>query len=184
MSLRHILLGLLKEPHSGYDLKKQFDRSLRNFWRAELSQIYPLLQKMETEGLLSSRASESDIGPTRRVYKRTARGRRALLDWLNDGPVVNSERIEYLAQTYFLAELEDDDAILRFLEELRDYLSDRLETLERIATGWAADDPAYPDELDDENFYAQLTLDLGLRRIKATVDWCNASMRRLKDRRQ
>jgi len=53
MSLRHIMLGMLREPHSGYDLKKGFDRSLRNFWRAELSQIYPLLQKMDDEGLLS-----------------------------------------------------------------------------------------------------------------------------------
>ena len=32
MSLKHIMLGMLREPHSGYDLKKMFDGSLRNFW--------------------------------------------------------------------------------------------------------------------------------------------------------
>ena len=37
MSLKHIMLGMLREPHSGYDIKKQFEKSLKNFWRAELS---------------------------------------------------------------------------------------------------------------------------------------------------
>ena len=67
MSLKHIMLGILREPYSGDDLKKRFDKSLRSFWRAELSQIYPLLQMMEKEGFLSSKSDESDIGPTRRV---------------------------------------------------------------------------------------------------------------------
>ncbi len=47
MSLQHILLGLLREPASGYDLKAYFDKSVRYFWAAELSQIYPTLQRME-----------------------------------------------------------------------------------------------------------------------------------------
>lgn len=179
MSLKHILLGLLDKPHSGYDLKKMFDQSLRNFWRAELSQIYPLLQRMEDEGLLSSRASESAIGPTRREYRRTARGRRELLGWLDEGPVVGTERIEYLAQTYFLAELASSDKARAFLESLRDYIAERLHSLESIERGWRADDPRYPDALPDDDFFAQLTLDLGLRRMRATLDWCDESIRRL-----
>ena len=82
MSLRHIMLGMLREPSSGYDIRKRFEKSVGNFWRAELSQIYPLLQKMEGEGLLRSKAGQSDIGPTRRVYKRTASGLRELRDWI------------------------------------------------------------------------------------------------------
>ena len=52
MSLQHILLGLLREPASGYDLKAYFDSSVRYFWAAELSQIYPTLQRMEKSGRL------------------------------------------------------------------------------------------------------------------------------------
>ena len=88
MSLRHLLLGLLESPASGYDLKKQFDQSLRNFWHAELSQIYPQLQKLEDEGFVSSRHEDSPSGPPRRVYRRSARGRRELLDWLRAGPEI------------------------------------------------------------------------------------------------
>ena len=47
MSLRHALLGLLAEhPASGYELTKQFERSLAHVWSAKHSQIYPELAKM------------------------------------------------------------------------------------------------------------------------------------------
>ena len=184
MSLRHILLGMLSEPHSGYDLKKQFDQSLRNFWRAELSQIYPLLQRMENDGLLASRDAESDIGPTRRVYRRTAKGRRELHEWLNAGPVVGVERIEYLAQTFFLAQLDSPDGAIAFMESLRDYLAERFEHLENVEKSWRSDDPRYPDALPDEDFYPQLTLDLGIARMRASLDWCDRSIARMTERRK
>lgn len=184
MSLKHILLGMLAEPHSGYDLKKQFDQSLRNFWRAELSQIYPLLQRMQNDGLLSSRDAESDIGPTRRVYRRTAKGRRELHDWLNAGPVVGVERIEYLAQTYFLAQLDTPDEAIAFMESLRDYVAERLEHLQHVEKGWRGDDPRYPDALPDEDFYPQLTLDLGIARMRGTLEWCERSIARIRARRK
>ncbi len=183
MSLKHILLGMLAEPHSGYDLKKQFDQSLRNFWRAELSQIYPLLQRMENDGLLSSRDAASEIGPTRRVYRRTAKGRRELHEWLNAGPVVGVERIEYLAQTFFLAQLDTPDEAIAFMESLRDYVAERLEHLENVERGWSADDPRYPDALPDEDFYPQLTLDLGIARMRGTLDWCERAIERINARR-
>ncbi|MYK68861.1 MAG: PadR family transcriptional regulator, partial [Gammaproteobacteria bacterium] len=44
MSLDHILLGLLRDPATGYDLKSAFSERIRHFWSAELSQIYPALK--------------------------------------------------------------------------------------------------------------------------------------------
>ena len=184
MSLKHIMLGMLREPHSGYDIKKKFDQSLRNFWRAELSQIYPTLQKMEDDGLLQSEVSESAIGPTRRMYKRSAAGREALRNWLQDGPTVGTEKLTYLAQVYFLANLDDDDKVLEFMQELRQYMVDWLHQLEAAEKGWSNDDPRYPDELPDEQFYPQLTLDLGLSVVKARIDWCDRSIERIRSRRQ
>ncbi len=98
MSLKHIMLGMLGDPCSGYDIKKNFERSMQNFWHAELSQIYPMLQKMQDEGLLTSKAGASSSGPTRRVYERTAAGLSELQAWLLGGPTLGTERIGYLAQ--------------------------------------------------------------------------------------
>lgn len=179
MSLKHILLGLLHEPASGYDVKKKFDRSLRNFWRAELSQIYPQLQKLEHAGLVTSRQVASDRGPARIEYRVTEAGRDELRDWVADGPTVGTERIPYLAQMYFLAELNDSRASYSFVKRLHSYASAWLASLKAIEAGWASDDPRYPNELPDEDFYPQLTLDFGIRRVSATIEWCEDALQRI-----
>lgn len=183
MSLRHILLGMLAEPHSGYDLKKEFNRSLRNFWNAELSQIYPQLQKLEKDGLLSSKLVASSAGPPRRVYRQTARGRSELLSWLTDGPRVGEERIAYLAQVFFLGELPNPDEAIAFMQELRDHMVAWLESLRAAEAEWRASDPRYPDALPDEEFFPQLTLALGLKKVAANVEWCDECIARLVARR-
>lgn len=183
MSLKHILLGLLHEPASGYDVKKKFDRSLRNFWRAELSQIYPQLQKLQQAGLLTSREVASDRGPSRVEYRVTPAGRDELRDWVANGPTVGTERIPYLAQMYFLAELGDADAAYSFVKRLHNYASAWLASLKAIEAGWATDDPRYPDDLPDADFYPQLTLDFGIRRVSATVEWCEDTLRRIDARK-
>lgn len=182
MSLKHILLGMLAEPHSGYDLKKEFDESLRNFWHAELSQIYPQLQKLENDGLLTSRQQASSEGPPRRVYRRSAKGRRELLKWLRAGPQIGKERMSYLAQVYFLPEFDDPDEALTFMHALRDGIAARLAKLENIESEWSSCDPQYPDELPDNDFHAQLTLSLGLKRLAASLEWCDASINRMQAR--
>ncbi|MDH3665049.1 MAG: PadR family transcriptional regulator [Alphaproteobacteria bacterium] len=182
MSLRHILLGMLSRPHSGYDLKKQFNQSLRNFWNAELSQIYPQLQKLEKDGLLTSKQIASSNGPPRRVYTRSDKGRRELLSWLANGPNVGEERISYLAQVFFLSELTDTAAAIRFMQELRDHMMSWLESLQEVERRWQAEDPRYPDALADEDFYPQLTLALGLRKVRCNLDWCDECIARLKRR--
>jgi PadR family transcriptional regulator AphA len=183
LSLKHIMLGMLREPHSGYDIKKRFEKSLNSFWRAELSQIYPLLQKMEHEGLLSSKEGASDIGPTRRVYHRSAEGKRELEAWLIGGPTLGRERIGYLAQIYFLANLRDDDKAIAFIQELRTYMVDCLATLESTELEWRANDPRYPDALPDEDFYPQLTLDMGLTKLRGNIEWCDRSIARIRARK-
>ena len=176
------MLGMLAEPRSGYDIKKRFDESLRNFWRAELSQIYPLLQRMESDGLLKSRAGASDIGPTRRVYRRTAKGKRELLAWLANGPTVGTEKIGYLSQVFFLGQLESYEDATRFFEDLRTHMQEWKNGLQQIEDEWRRNDPRFPNSLPDDEFYQLLTLQFGLSRIQAVVDWCDQSLKTIQTR--
>ena len=182
MSLRHILLGLAERECSGYDVKKEFDTSLRNFWRAELSQIYPQLQKLEKDGLLTSEQADSDQGPQRILYHRTSAGEAELKQWLEAGPVLGTERIAFLAQTYFLHELDNDEQRLEFMTQLRDHFAARLEHLQKIYDGWSAHYAHFPDDLPDDEFYPYLTLSCGLRRIGATLEWCDETIGRIAKR--
>ena len=184
MSLPHILLGMLAEPQSGYDLKKQFGESLQHFWHAELSQIYPTLKRLERDGLVTSRPGESRAGPPRRVYRRSAKGRRHLLEWLKAGPVTGTERIGYMAQVFFLSEAGDDDVALEFFTQLREHMAGWLGVLQDAERQWAAGDPRYPDDLPDDAFYQQLTLALGIRKVQANLDWCEDTLARLAARQR
>ena len=182
MSLDHILLGILRTPSSGYEIKQQFDRVFSHFWVADLPQIYRTLNRMEGEGWLTASAAASNKGPERRVYRVTAAGKRALKKWLSTSPTIATERIEYLAQTYFLGALEDDHAALAFMRELRGVLARELAVLQGIAEGWAAADPSYPDFADRDDFYAHFTLDLGLNKLATKVAWADRCIARIESR--
>ena len=182
MSLDHVLLGILRTPASGYEIKQQFDRVFSHFWAADLPQIYRTLNRMERDGWLVASAVASEKGPERRVYRITAAGKRALRKWLTTAPTIATERIEYLAQTFFLGALEDDAAALSFMRELRGVLAAELAVLEGIATGWAAEDPTYPDCADRDDFYAQLTLDLGLHKLATKLAWVDRCLARIERR--
>jgi PadR family transcriptional regulator, regulatory protein AphA len=182
MSLDHILLGILRSPASGYQIKQHFDQVFSHFWATDLPQIYRTLNRMEKEGLLRVHEAPSERGPSRRVYQLTGSGRTALREWLTTAPTLASERIGFLAQTYFLGALEDDRKALDFMHGLRAELERELNILQGIARGWAAEDLGYPDCADRDDFYAQLTLDLGIQKLTTQAAWASRCIRRIEDR--
>src|SRR5688572_7542021 len=114
MSLEHILLGMLPRPASGYDLRRSFTTGTKFFWSAELSQLYPALERMEKRGWLRSRKLPPDKGPPRRVYERTSEGKKELLRWLATGPHLDTQRLAYVGQLLFLHEADDPSQTLDF----------------------------------------------------------------------
>jgi len=181
VSLDHILLGILRTPASGYEIKGQFDEVFSHFWAADLPQIYRTLNRMEREGLLSVTREPSDRGPDRRVYQNTPAGGAALREWLTTAPTLATERIGFLAQTFFQGAVGDRDA-LQFMRQLRDEFERELNVLQAIARDWQAREPDYPDLADAEAFYAQLTLDLGLTKLTTKVAWAARCIRRIEQR--
>jgi PadR family transcriptional regulator AphA len=172
MSLKHILLGLLREPATGYDLKKAFDESLQHFWNAKLSQIYPSLQRMEKDGLLKSKMLPSAKGPPRRVYRRTPEGQVELQNWLRK-PILADLRLHYLAQIFFMDELGELDQTHSFFLDLRQSFAQLLETYIAIERQLAMEYPGLPDVVDPEIFYPYLTLRYGTLRLRANLTWCD-----------
>ena len=184
MSLQHILLGMLDTPTSGYDLKKKFNQSLAHFWAAELSQIYPLLSRMEQQGLLTSTRRASDKGPPRKTYQRTAAGTHALKKWLAGGPSFNQERRHNVAQVFFLSALNSKDDALAFMAAFRKRAKERLAALQAVDAFWMTQANDFPDGLSDKDFYPQMTLDLGIRISTTQVEWCNEQIKRIKKTRR
>lgn len=67
MALDHaILVSLLEQPGSGYELARRFERSIGYFWTATHQQIYRVLGRMVGDGLLLVREVEQQGYRTRR----------------------------------------------------------------------------------------------------------------------
>jgi DNA-binding PadR family transcriptional regulator len=86
----YAVLGLLSFDRelSGYDLKKWADSSLRFFyWSPAVSQIYGELKRLDKLGYVSSREVPQDELRNKRVYRLTAKGRDALVAWIEQEEV-------------------------------------------------------------------------------------------------
>jgi len=182
VSLEHLLIGLLREPASGYDLKTLFDGRIHYFWAAELSQIYPTLQNLERKGLLRSRRAESKRGPGRRLYQTTPAGHRALREWLENETGLGADRITYLARLYLMDELADLQGTLQYLTHLRDQFARNLSALEAIEREWQERESKDPDYLNARMFHIFLTLRNGVCMLSARVNWCEECIRSVRNR--
>ncbi|MCG8526433.1 MAG: PadR family transcriptional regulator [Opitutales bacterium] len=81
-----VLLALREEEY-GYSLRgKMQDVGLD----IEESTLYPLIRRLETQGLLSSHWSETDGGRKRRYYKTSEAGLRILEDLLSELESINT----------------------------------------------------------------------------------------------
>ena len=73
-----ILKVLSQKPNYGYEIVKQVNESADNFFVWQEGTIYPLLRKMEKEGLLRSQWESAGKNRKRKYYYITARGREAI----------------------------------------------------------------------------------------------------------
>lgn len=80
----YIVLGVLNAAGEStpYELKQGVAVSLGNFWSLQHAQLYSEPERLAAAGYLTERREEG--GRRRRHYKITAKGRRALADWLKE----------------------------------------------------------------------------------------------------
>jgi DNA-binding PadR family transcriptional regulator len=92
----YAILGLLAvKPWTTHELVQQVERSLRRIWPRAQSKLYEEPKKLVAHGY--ARATDDSVGRRRRTrYTITAKGRRALVAWLQepgDGPILEFEQL-------------------------------------------------------------------------------------------
>lgn len=104
MSLRHALLALIESgPLTGYDLAQKFEHTIEYVWRANHSQIYPELRKLEEAGLISPEILQrsENSRSTKIAYHLTSAGRAELTRWVEIvGPQPRVREPQYLKALY------------------------------------------------------------------------------------
>lgn len=133
MKLERILLGLinLHPSVSGYELRAIINKSTGYFFTAALSQIYPALRALSTDGLITYEVEPLVGKQDRKVYAITADGLKALTAWLRE-PLelersLNAFREFLLKLTFF--GIMDDRSILAHLNAGLDHFESERDRL-------------------------------------------------------
>ena len=76
-----LILGMVaRAPGYGYQIIKQINEEADGLFSWREGTIYPVLHKLEQEGLVSSKWEIADTGRKRKYYHLTKPGRKALTD--------------------------------------------------------------------------------------------------------
>jgi PadR family transcriptional regulator PadR len=78
-STQLLVLSLLaQEPMYGYQIAKELERRSEGYFDFKEGTLYPLLHRMEKEGLLRGEWQVVEKGPSRKYYSITPEGRKVL----------------------------------------------------------------------------------------------------------
>jgi PadR family transcriptional regulator, regulatory protein AphA len=165
------VLGLLAfGERSGYDLARLAEESVAHIWTPSRSQIYKVLPRLVAAGLAQMRPIEQERRPDKALYKLTARGRRALRDWLDE---VEDEpaggRVVFPLKLFF-CDFASRKTALAQLAAYRAFLARRLDQYEQLE----------PDAEASQHQFTYHTLLHGLTRVRATLGWIDETIAMLK----
>jgi DNA-binding PadR family transcriptional regulator len=167
--MKHAILGfLVDQPMHGYELKRKLSPALPRERRLNDGVLYPLLRRMEEEGLLRKKSERSESGRDRNVFYATARGRREFDRWLRSSDEEADDAKydflvghPFLTKCLFFARLEPGEVRHKLTAQLEES-TQKLKTFQAIRDGMVARnvDP-----------YRIAVLDLGIAQQKERLRW-------------
>ena len=169
MSLKNTILGILiDKPRHGYELKQALSPALPRQRLMNDGILYPLLARMEKEGLVRSTIEPGDGRPDRRVFEPTDAGRQAFFDWLR-GLAFEEDEVSYdfflghpfLAKCMFFKHLSREEIRAKLGTQMETAAA-KLEAFYRIREGMA-ERGVYPMRI--------AILDLGVAQQREKIRW-------------
>lgn len=177
MALAHaILVALLDQPQTGYDLGKRFQKTVGHFWKSSHQQIYQELHRMEEAGWLESETVDQTDRPTRIVYALTRSGRDALHAWAAQPTYAPSIREELVVKLFALGHL-DPASLLSEVGRRREDHRDRLRRYEAMMAEHYPD----PARLPQRKRGRYLGLRMGILNEQAMLQWCDEALGMLQE---
>ena len=165
--LKYAILGLLnRKSMTGYDISKEFNFQIAEFWNAKHSQVYPELKKLVNEGLIIFDIEISGDILEKKVYSITEKGKDEFLNWLSkDEPMEPTAKNIFRLRMYFSNNL-DTKTRIKLLESQLIQHKNRLAFLQSQKDAYCN----IPD-INSEYFGDYLVLDGAIIREKGTIEW-------------
>lgn len=171
---RYAILGILatSPESSGYDLQSIMQESTDFFWKETFSSIYPVLDALEKENLIIE-VKGTASGRRRKAYKITRKGLTELQNWLMEDVELEQSRNELLLKVFF-GQFVSIKSTINHIEHYKTQILLRKSILEKAKQTLPkeyAKDPSLP--------FSLLTIELGIRRIQASIEWSEYALKKL-----
>lgn len=163
MNLNYAVLGLLhyKNLH-GYRIREHIERQFGNMWTINPGQIYPVLKKLEEDGLITMVGvyQKGDKGPHRKMYAITEKGREEFQRWLNSPPEKGMMiRDPFLTRFVFFGFGSKEGALQLLDEQIAIYEKKYQQRQNRS------------ERLKQKNIYVSLIVELGIAHNEMLLKW-------------
>ena len=170
---KYIILGILShEPSSGYEIKKKVEFSISYFWDISYGQIYPILKKLEEEGLATKEIEKAEKGPNRKIYTITENGKRELKKWLQQP---EKKENEILLKIFFGKQLSYEENI----EKIKKFSETRSKGI--IGLEHAERELFRVLEEDKDHIYFMIVALFGIYSYKSQIKWSEMAIKLLKE---
>ena len=160
----YIVLGMvLREPLTGYDIKKKIETGIGNLIKASHGSLYPALKKLTDKGYLAM--NEQMQGQRiKKYYMATEIGETIFLEWLSLPFDQNINNETHLAKIFLFGELPKEIRIKR-LQEYEFYFRQMLQQLQSIKKQLSI------ETLSDRDYFQISTFYFSYQTLLNTIRW-------------
>ena len=170
--LEGVSLGIIykQQPCTAYHVRGELKKAPSSHWHASAGSIYPLLARLEGEGLVVTATDEND-GRGRKLLRMTTEGRKSLREWVvsgTDHELISSATDPIRSRAFFLDVLGPAKQLAyvnKLITQMEHYLSETRAHLDQVS------------ETDD--VYGQLGALGAVKISEARLDWLKLVYERL-----
>lgn len=169
MGTKYAILGLLNDrPMHGYEIKRCFEEMVSNVWSINYGRLYPLLKRMEQEGLIKKETVVQENRPDKLVYEITEAGKEDLQQWLLAPEVKRQIKDEFYLKMLFLKHCDLDTAN-QFMKEQMAVITEQFQKFNLIKEQWG-------NVMDP---YSAMLLEAGIMHSEADIKWLELCKERI-----
>ena len=176
MSLRDaVLAALLGGESSGYDLAKDFDASVANFWPATPQQLYRELDWLAEHGLIQARIVQQERRPNKRMFSLTEAGRDAIRQFTANAPKPSVIRDELLVKVQ-ASDAGDIEAVSGSIRERLEWARAKVQRYERLRARMLGGRSEDEYLVESERVGPYLTLMRGISFEEENIRWAERAL--------
>ena len=178
--LKYAILGLInRNPLTGYDITKEFNSGLVEFWYAKHSQIYPELKKLTDEDLISYETVIQGEKLEKKLYTITEKGKKCFQKWLaKEDPLEPTPKDIFRLKAYFCDEMDANTLLRQFQSTLCKH-SEKLEYLEDHMCELLKNDDI--SKVSSPRFGDYIILNGAIMREKTYIEWIEDCIKKISE---